>query len=293
MRELFQIRGIPFVDGTSRNKHGRFGWINTHCPLCGDSKYHLGFNEERQYFYCWQSGWHSIWEILKEMFPNENIRELLSELDIQSHPAPTESRQKRGVLRLPPGIGDLLPPHRNYLAQRRFAPDSLSEIWKIQGIGLLPTHPKYQWRLFIPVVFGEHIVSWTTRAISDVKIPYIAANKEQEIEPLKTLLYGEQFLTRYDTVIVTEGVFDVWKIGIGAVCTFGKTITADQIRKISQYQRRIICFDNEENAQKEARILCDELSMFPGTTIRVNLDAEDPGCASEKEIRRLRKTFLE
>jgi hypothetical protein len=158
---------------------------------------------------------------------------------------------------------------------------------------MLPADPKYQWRLFIPVLSGNTIVSWTTRAIGNTKIPYIAAGKDQEIEPLKTLLYGEQFLTRYDTAIVTEGAFDVWNIGIGAVCTFGKAVTAAQIRKISQYQRRIICFDNEPDTQEEARKLCEELSLFPGTTIRVNLDADDPGSANKKEIALLRRVFLE
>ena len=50
MRDFFQMRGIPFVDGASRDKHGRFGWINTHCPICGDAKYHLGFNDEEALF---------------------------------------------------------------------------------------------------------------------------------------------------------------------------------------------------------------------------------------------------
>jgi len=293
MRDFYQRRGIPFIDGTSRDRHGRFGWINTHCPICGDFKYHLGWNEEKHYFYCWQSGWHSIWEIFKEMFPNENIRELLAELDLQNRPVLAHTPRKRGVLRLPPGIGNLLPAHRNYLTRRGFSPDSLIETWNVQGIGMLPAYPQYQWRLFVPVLLGTTTVSWITRAIGDVKVPYLAAEKEQEAEPLKTLLYREQFLTHYDTVIVTEGVFDVWNIGIGAVGTFGKAVTSAQIRKISQYRRRIICFDNEPKTQEEAKKLCEELSLFPGTTIRVNLDADDPGSASKTEIRRIRKAFLE
>jgi hypothetical protein len=184
------------------------------------------------------------------------------------------------VLRLPPGITPLLPAHRNYLAQRGFSPGKLAEIWNIQGIGILPSYPQYQWRIFVPVFSGDAVVSWTTRAIGNGNIPYRAAEKNQEVYPLKTLLYGEQFLTHYDTVIVTEGVVDVWNIGMGAVCTFGKAVTAAQIRKISRYQRRIICLDNEPDTQEEARKLCEELSLFPGTTLRVNLDADDPGSAS-------------
>jgi len=293
MREFFQERGIPFADGDSRTGRGRHGWLNTHCPMCGDTKFHLGFNEERHYFYCWRCGWHTAWAIFKELFPNENIRELLAELDLQQRPQPAETRQKRGVLRLPPGLADLLPAHRDYLTRRGFCPDTLAETWNIQGIGILPSYPKYQWRIFVPVLSGNTVASWTTRAIGNAKIPYMAADKDHEVFPLKTLLYGDHFLTHYDTVIVTEGVFDVWNIGIGAVCTFGKMVTASQLRKISRYQRRIICFDNEPTTQVEARKLCEELSLFPGTTLRVNLDADDPGSASKKEIALLRKTFLE
>jgi ribosomal protein S27E len=290
VRDLFQERGISFV--SSDHSRGRSGWLNLNCPVCGDTKYHLGFNEASHYFYCWRCGWHSIWEIFKELFLHENIKNLLAELDLPLRPQSAEFPQKRGVLRLPSGIAPLLPPHENYLTQRGFSPEWLMKVWGVQGIGKSPANPQYQWRIFIPVYWGDKVVSWTTRAIGESAIPYRAADKEQEALPLKTLLYGEQFLTHYDTVIVTEGVFDAWNIGIGAVCTFGKAVTSSQVRKISQYQRRIICFDNEPEAQEGAKKLCEELSLFAGTTVRVNLDAADPGSASKKEIILLRKTFL-
>jgi hypothetical protein len=124
-------------------------------------------------------------------------------------------------------------------------------------------------------------------------IPYISASKEQELQPIKTLLYGEQYRTFYDTIIVTEGVFDVFNIGIGAVATFGKLITASQLLRISKFARRVICFDNEPDTQEQAKRLCYELSLFPGETLNVCLDADDPGSACKKEIKRLRQLFLD
>ena len=46
--------------------------------------------------------------------------------------------------------------------------------------------------------------------------------------------------------------------------------------------------------ERQKRMIIDgDDIVLPGTTLRVNLDADDPGSASKKEIALLRKTFLE
>ena len=89
-----------------------------------------------------------------------------------------------------------------------------------------------------------------------------------------------------------EGPTDCWKIGAGAVCTFGLAWTPAQLARIASYPTRVICFDNEEEAQKQARVLCAELEPFPGRTINVCLEAKDPGSAQKEEIQCLRKEYL-
>ena len=131
-------------------------------------------------------------------------------------------------------------------------------------------------------------MSWTTRAIGDkVTQRYISASAEQEKINHKHLVYGEDFC-RHSSVVV-EGPIDAWRIGAGAGALFGTAFTASQVRKIVQHPYRYIVFDSSKDAQARAEELADQLSVFPGATEIIVLDAEDPGSASRKEVRLLRK----
>jgi len=92
---------------------------------------------------------------------------------------------------------------------------------------------------------------------------------------------------------VVEGVFDAWRIGSGAVATFGSGYSMEQVEKIVKYPTRAICFDNEVEAQSRARKLVNDLSAFSGTTYNVILDKKDAAEESRKNIERLRKEILE
>jgi DNA primase len=290
--DYLRARGVEIVG--RENKHYREGWSNLlYCPICGTSKGHLGYNLEKHYFNCFSCGWHSLWEVLRELFPNENIRDILSEFELHSPLQLIQKTHEQNNLIIPMQVGELLPVHRQYLESRGFDSDELVTKWGIGGIGIDPVHPQYQWRIFIPITdFKGNVVSWTTRAIGHTT-PYISASKSQEVQSIKTLLYGEQYRTFYDTIIVTEGVFDVFNIGVGAVAVFGKMVTSAQVYRISQFARRVICFDNEPDTQEQAKKLCRELSIFSGETLNVCLDAADPGSAGTEEIKRLRRLFLE
>jgi hypothetical protein len=183
-----------------------------------------------------------------------------------------------GKLVIPKGVGELMPAHIKYLIQRGFNYKEIRHIWKIQGIGIA-SH--LAWRIFIPIIHHEETVSWTTRSISKSKkvTRYISAPLEEESIPHKSLLYGEDFA--HHSIIITEGPLDVWKIGPGAAAT-----------KIAQYPTRVICFDNTKQAQLRAYQLCNDLSVLPGKTYNILLDAKDAGSATEKEIEKLRKKFL-
>lgn len=82
-------------------------------------------------------------------------------------------------------------------------------------------------------------------------------------------------------------MFDAVAIGPNAVATLGKSLTRDQIVKISKYPRRIICFDSEDEAQEQAKELAGYLSLYSGVTDTVCLDAPDPATAPRKEINSL------
>lgn len=204
--------------------------------------------------------------------------------------APRRPQDAPGTLKIPQGVGPLLPQHRSYLQQRGFNPGNLEKMWKIGGIGLAS---RLAWRIFIPVTLDGEVVSWTTRAITDdIDVPYINAKKDEEKYPLKALLLGEE-LVRH-TILVVEGPLDVFAIGPGTCCTFGVQYTQEQMCRIARYPRRVIAFDNEPLAQRQARKLVKELSAWPGETYNIILDSgKDASRASKEDVHELRRRFLD
>ncbi len=270
--------------------HTTQGWMQVDCPFCSKDSHHfrLGINRYGLYCSCWSCGAHSLYSFLLESTGESSgrVRELLALLDREVIP---REFVLRGKLTLPWGAGPLLPPHEAYLRKRGFDPGHLASFWGIQGIGIAPEG--MGWRILIPIHFRGEAVSWTTRSLSETpKGKYKTASPRQESLPHKSLLFGEDHLRH--SIIVTEGPFDVFRIGPGAVCTFGLAVTQAQIARIARYPLRMIAFDREPQAQEKASRLCSQLAPFPGKTFQVRFTAKDPGSASPREIQQLREEFL-
>lgn len=271
--------------------HSRVGWIQIDCPFCGkdSKKWHLGYNKEDNYFNCWQCGYHSLVSVLMELtgLSFKKCMRLFGDLELTT----TIKKEKvRGKLILPKGIAKLQTVHIRYLRQRGFDYKEIQKLWKIQGIGLAK---QLAWRIFIPIIYRGKIVSWTTRSLSltGKAVRYVSAGLEEESIPHKSLLYGEDYAGH--SIIINEGPLDAWAIGPGAVATLGTGYTQAQINRMVNYPVRVVCFDSERESQKRARKLCDDLSVFPGETFNIVLDKKDAGETSKKDIRKIRKRFLE
>jgi len=287
-KEILSQLNIPTAP--EGHHHARPDWINLDCPYCGrdSQKWHLGYSIEGGFLNCWQCGGHNLINTLMEIthLPYYQIKKLVSDLE----PSFIKREKPTGKLIMPSGIKHLSSIHKKYLHSRGFNWRKIQCIWQIKGIGIAPN---LQWRIFIPIIYHSQIVSWTTRSISKKEniTRYISASEEEESMPHHELLYGEDFAR--GAVIVTEGVFDVWRIGVGAVCTFSTGYSQEQLERIVKYPTRAICFDNEKEAQKRARKLVNDLSVFPGDTYNIILDNKDPAEESRKNIKQLRKEILE
>jgi hypothetical protein len=209
---------------------------------------------------------------------------------VSKTPIPSKAvKVHTGKLQLPRGLVDLMPQHIKYLEGRGFNVNKLKKLWDVQAIGMCG---ELRWRVFIPIKYQGKTVSWTTRSIrADATLRYWSASSDQESVPHKSLLYGEDYCRH--SVIVHEGAIDAWSVGPGATATCGIGYSQAQLIKIAKYPRRTICFDNEPAAQKRARELCNILEALPGQTNNVQLDAKDANTASRRELRLLRKHFLD
>lgn len=282
IEELLDELNVAYL--STGHKHCRTGWLQLrHCPFCSSSNYHLGFNTTNSYFVCWRCGWHSTWEVLQRLGVGPGrIKELLGQFT--SNPI-SKVQAGPGKLKEPKVKGPLQSAHKRYLQERGFDWKQLVQLWRIEGIGI---HQRLGWRIYIPIAYRGATVSWTTRAIGNrVTQRYLSASAAEESVPHKHTCYGIDYCRH--SVVICEGPVDAWAVGPGAVGLFGTAFTSAQVRMLVDIPNRFICFDSSTEAQQKAQGLAQQLACFPGSTENLIIDAKDPGEASDKELRLIRK----
>jgi hypothetical protein len=284
-QDLLDQYSIPYE---TEGRYARAGWVQFQCPFCtggsDPNRPYCGYNTIGNYVNCWRCGSHPLGKTVQHLtgLGWKSIKELLGDLDVD--PSIEIQLPKRGKLQIPKGVGPLLKCHRQYIRQRGFDVEEIVRLWEVQGIGLAA---RLSHRLFLPLKFRGHVVSWTTRKLGDSGSRYVSARPDEEALNHKHLLYGEDYVRH--GIIVHEGPTDVWRTGPGAAALLGTMFSRPQISKIRKYPVRVICFDSERAAQDRASALADLLYAFPGKTYVVELDAPDPDSASPKETKRLRR----
>lgn len=292
IKDILEEHRVPHVGAD--HKHGREGWVQVDCPWCGTGtgKYHLGISLFNGAAACWRCGRKNTAAVISKIagIPQGVARKRIDGATMEAAPV-----RHTGTLRLPAGRGPLGPAHNAYLAKRGFSPALVADMWGVEGLGHAGKKPgggPLKWRLFIPIYHFGEIISWTTRAVGRDRQRYMSAGMEDEALPHKQILYGADYASH--AIIIHEGPLDVWAVGPGAVATCGTGFTEAQLLAMSMYAVRVVCFDNEPEAQRRARELANALSVYPGTTHNVQLETgSDPAEAEAAEIDELRATFLE
>lgn len=292
------------------HKHSRSGWVNVSCPFCTGSHdgYHLGYCATEAYFKCWRCGWHPHWEVVAALTGCARgaadgiltkYRTRVSELPLEQR-APQEPILRPKVCKLPPGCAKLgaerwTDAHRRYLTHRKYDSDQIANTWRLVCAGALAG--TYRWRVIAPIYFQGRLVSYQGRDITGRSpLRYRACAKERETRDHKTCLYGydEAVASGYDKVVVVEGITDVWRIGVGAVATFGIEYTAAQRLLLARTFKSVaVLFDEDCAAQAKARALANELRIMGLRAQLVDLpECEDPGLMSQALVRELRENIL-
>jgi hypothetical protein len=268
----------------------RTGWLNMTCPYCDKSPY-LGYSIEGRFCNCWNCGWHSLGETLHFLtrLPLGTCYELIGR--IPRSPSKSLS-QHTGKLKYPVGLNRLSIWGRDYIERRGMSSYAIQKLWNVQEIGIYGG--LLRWRLFIPVHQDGMVVTWTARSINP-DCPhsnrYRNASKEDSAIPIDECIYGIDYVRQ--SIILVEGPIDVWRIGPGAGAVLGLKVSPPMLERLSRASNRLICFDNEPDAQARARKLMNDLSVLDGSTTNIILETgNDPASASLAEIESLRKEFL-
>lgn len=288
--QLFcEDHGIPIAGPGDR--HYMEGWLNTPCPFCsGHDGNHLGFNKKSRYFFCWRCKFISPFKVIRALSgetATRRVMELLEQYEGRPYlrERVTSEEDKGGEITLPGReLGEL---HQNYLRSRNYDPLATVARYGVTGTGMMD---KLKYRLVIPITYKGRIVSYTARDVTGKHaLRYISCAKENEARNHKHCLYGLDNVTG-DAVVVVEGVFDAWRLGFGAVATFGVSWTPQQALLLAKFKRRYILFDSVKDTgapdveairQAEALAACVETKTTHTEIIQIgkkdpdSLDADD------------------
>ena len=279
----------------SKHKHRRPGWEQVECPRCsGNAGYHLGYDSHYARFVCYRCGWMSYEEALTKLLqvPFSEIRKLIQKyITTDGMAEDAEAFTPADNCKLPMGSEAMKERHRKYLINRNFDPDKLEAEWGLMGTGNVGP---YKFRIIAPVIQRGRIVTFQGRDITNrSKQKYKACPMENEIIHHKHTLYGLGEVIG-GSVMIVEGITDVWRLGKGAVATFGVKYTAHQVNVLGKFRFRFVIFDSDDpQAMEQAEKLERDLHAFRGETEIIELpQGRDPGDLTDEEAMEIRRELL-
>jgi DNA primase len=191
-----------------------------------------------------------------------------------------------------PSTATLSSAHKDYLRARDFDPYPLIDTFDLKGTSW---QGSYKWRILAPIYLNGHLVSYQGRDITDRSdLKYKACKMDEEVIHHKDIVYAGD-LVKGRSVVICEGITDVWRLGPGAVCTFGTGFSAAQVRHIaSKWDEAFLLFDAEEEAQSQADRLAHLLSSLRhDMQIEcIELNEGDPGEMKQEDADSLMKDLI-
>jgi DNA primase len=267
------------------------GWVGVRCPFCYDHSNHGGFNLAEGYFSCWKCGGHRVTHYIQEMLrvPEHEAIDIYEDYSSRTTILTHLNNKKVAKAKKVEMPGDELNKfHIQYLKARRFDPAFIVEKYKTKGTGPVGV---FKLRLMIPIIYHSETVSFTGRDITGKQLlRYKTLGVEESMINPKHTLYNLDNC-KENWVGVTEGIFDCWRMGDNYCATLGTTLTDQQIRLLSFYDRVVFLFDSEDDAQARAYKYGTQLSALGVKKVLV-VDAEsgkDPGDFSERMAERVRQ----
>lgn len=296
---------IPYWTSGKNNVEG---CLTIHCPCCPeddpDPSRHGNLNPADGSYSCWRcKGSHPSVVIARAGHISvQAASNLIRKYTTGVVAAKREEVKMANSITLP-GSHTPLDIHRNYLEGRGFDVDELRFYHGIKFTGMMEKWEGMNWqfRVIIPVYDRRNnLVSFQGRDVTGKQDRYLFPPKEKQVRDCKTLLYGAELCGKKDDLLVVEGVMDAWKLGAGAVCTFGSSVTQEQVLEMSHWRKVFLAFDNEPAAIEHARDVAKQLSSLGTEAFLVNtdfgLDSEgnvrDVGDLSVSEAREFMKDVL-
>lgn len=297
IERLYRDFGVDYA--SEGHRHARPGWINASCPFCtGNPGYHLGFDLDGNYYYCWRCGWHPIIQTISKLtnISEPEVRKFIKQYGLtvpKSRPS-SEATVRIKAHRMPSYTEPMGSNHRQYLIRRGFDPDELGKLWNLVGTGPISKLDglDFKHRIIIPIVWDQKEVSFTSRDITNKHpLRYITCPKDRELIHHKEIIYGRQEYWK-DIGICVEGPTDVWRLGVNSFATFGIKYIPQQVRIIAKTFKRVaVVYDDDPQAVVQAKKLEADLRFRGVDAFHVPI-VGDPGGMKQEDANYLIKQII-
>jgi hypothetical protein len=305
IEEYLQARNIVYSPPGSKNV-GRNS-IGISCPFCGDHAYsgdnHLGIHIDSKKWNCWVCGKKgSLLHLITKLEgcsyqqAEESLRPYAhSDMSLlqTAHTEPIFNSQRR--FELPTECTDeLLFPHKQYLISRGFNPDFIYKQYNLKCVG--PISRRWRLSLIVPIYYNHRLISFISADITRKRaIKYKNCPLEESLLPVSQVIYNADRAT--NSILVVEGVTDVWNIGNSAGALFTKRASRQQLKILSNFSRVFIMLDSDAlhstmiNVLSPADQLAQDLAAFTDTEI-IELDHGDPADLKPDDVKHLRRELF-
>jgi DNA primase len=278
-----QNRGIAY---SHSGDNVSSGWVGINCLFCIDHSDHLGINLRSKAFSCFKCGETGNAIKLIQTIDGVSVREAFETMGVFGNGlyVPREKHYQEKA-KLPVGsTKSFFRTHLDYLKNRNFDPDRVIKAYDLYATGPVG---EYKHRIIIPVIMNGRMQSFVGRDITNQsEIPYKNSSENNSVRDPKKCLYNIDSVLK-DTIVVVEGIFDAWRIGDGAVATFGIKYTHEQIRLMRGMKRAFVLFDSD--AIPMAHRLAHDLSSVVPKVEVLELAEGDPDNLSTEDVKALRK----
>ena len=268
-------------DNVSRN------WTSMNCIFCIDHSNHLGINLKSKVYSCYLCGEKgNIFKFIQEVdgVNWQTAKDIVKEFNGGTY-VPKE-KHFQSKLKLPNVLKEFPQTYKNFLISRRYDPDTVIQKYNLMASSLVGN---YNHRIIIPVKMNDRMLSFVGRDITGkAHIPYKNSDETECIKDPKRCLYNMDNVIQSKAVIV-EGIFDAWRIGDGAVATFGTEYTHEQLLYLKNFSQVFVLYDADTKFKKEKDKLAYDLSAIVKEVKVIELDEGDPDNLSEQDIKHLRR----
>ena len=299
VHNFYDDYGIDYYEGDYHHQHCREGWTQTECPRCsGNPGLHLGFSGSSGQFVCWRCGFMPIIEAIRLFLGVSwpEAKRIAKKYGGEKvyHKYERAPKEKNIKVMLPTSTLDSFPKrHRQYLEERNFDPDKLIDLWDLKATGKKGVC-KYKNRILAPYYYRNTLMSYQTRALKNIEPRYMACSMDNERRHHKYCLYGIDMCLG-KSVLVVEGITDVWRMGIGAVSTSGIKYTETQVLLLAKHFENVFVLydETEQVAQDQAKKLSQTLSTMGKYSEHITLGIDhDPAELSDKDAKYLMRELL-